>query len=80
MSHPPRMRLAAPLLALVNRFKQRGIVTPPTIGEMLSQLGNDTALVPSHYGHDHLVRREQLGQEHGFGWDSMRTNLYRVTE
>jgi hypothetical protein len=38
---------------------------------MTGKLGNDAALVPGHHWHDDLVRREQLGQEHGVGWDSM---------
>jgi hypothetical protein len=47
------------------------MVASPTVGEMPCQLGDDAALVPSHHRHDYLVRREQLGQEHGFGWESM---------
>ena len=65
---------------LVDRTEQRCVITSPTIRQVTGELGDDAALIPSHHRHEHLVRREQLGQEHGFGWDSMGSNLYRATE
>jgi hypothetical protein len=67
-------------LALLDRSQHRRVVTTPTIGQMPGKLGDNAALIPSRHRHDHLVRREQFGQEHGVGWDSMRTNLNREME
>ena len=69
---------AAAGLTLLDRPEHFRVVPTQPVCQVPSQLSDNPQFITRRNGHDHLIRGEYLGQEHGFNWNSMGPNLIRA--